>query len=382
MTPLLHALLAPSTAATERWLTHHPLSPADAHWLIAQGLAPYLYFRLRQGKLLSLLPPETNTLLQQAYYAGALREAVQHREAISSVLAALNAAGAETVLMKGTALAHTVYPNPRCRLKGDLDLWLQVEQVQEGIAALEQIGYVQRHKESRPSSFRQRYSGEQQMMSDSPGSGLIELQWPAIRNEWVRLTTTVDHAGIWQRKHALTIEGQPTHIMAAEDLLLHLCIHLAINHHFGQPWLRALLDIHLLVQESAPSWEAIIERARRWHVATVTWTVLSLAHTLLGTPIPATVLTALAPSLARQRAIRTLHLEQALLEMRPGSYSHRRFLIQTLLVEHPSDILRLYTHTLFPDSEWLQARYNTTTRAGLWKARLLHPFHVLLTAKV
>ncbi len=352
----------------------------DVRWLVSQGLASYVYLKLRDRPLGARLPQEAQAALRMAYSADALREALQHQEAAATVLSALREAGVETVLMKGMALASTVYPNARSRPKGDLDLWIQPEQRLEAIAALERAGYQRKDKETRPVAWRLLYGGEQQMVSDRPGSGLVELQWPAIRHEWLRQTARVEHEEIWRRRQPITVEGQPTHVMALEDMLIHVCVHHAINHQFGGPWLRAFLDVHLMAQK-AIDWEAVVERARHWHLATVTWTILELAVALLNTPVPADALSVLAPSPLRRRAIRWLRLEEGTLEMWPSGLQHRRLVIQLLLVDHLQGALRLLWGALFPDAEWLRTRYGTQSAGALWRARLIHPLRVLFTSK-
>ncbi|MCZ7574878.1 MAG: nucleotidyltransferase family protein [Ardenticatenaceae bacterium] len=349
-------------------------------WLAAQGLAPFAFFRLQQLDWLGRLPPAAHAALRTALGESTIGEAVQHREAVA-VLAALAAAGVETVLLKGLALAHTVYPTPRCRPKGDLDLWIPPAQRAAAVAALQTLGYRPHEKSHRPAALRQLTGGEQQMLGTHPGSGLVELQWPAIRGEWVRRTAAVDHAALWARRVPLRLDGQPTAIMAPEDFLIHLCVHLAINHQFSAPWLRGLLDVHLLVQGHAPAWAPLVTRARAWRLATVVWTVLDLARRLLGTAVPGQVLTVLSPSPARRWALGRLTLDRALLEMWPGGYRHRRFLIQTLLVDRPQDAARLVWRALFPEAAWLQARYGASSVGALWRARLEHPWRLLITAR-
>jgi len=156
---------------------------------------------------------------------------------------------------------------------------------------------------------------------------------------------------------------------------------MAINHQFTMPWLRGLLDIHLLVQRPL-DWAAIVERAKAWRIATLTWTVLDLAVQLVDAPVPPAALSQLAPSRTRQRLIRGLGLDKRLLNLEKGGYSYRRFLIQTIMIDRPQDMGRLYLRALFPESEWLQARYAVSTPAAIWRKRLTHPFHVLITAQV
>ncbi|MBK7202970.1 MAG: nucleotidyltransferase family protein [Anaerolineae bacterium] len=107
------------------------------------GMAPFVFYRLRQDQLQAVVSSDALTQLQQAYYLAAPRAALRTRELIT-VLQALAAHGVVPVLFKGAVLAHTVYPNYVCRPMSDLDLWLSDAEIEVAVHALAQIGYVQR----------------------------------------------------------------------------------------------------------------------------------------------------------------------------------------------------------------------------------------------
>ena len=67
--------------------------------------------------------------------------------------------------------------------------------------------------------------------------------------------------------------------------------------------------------------------------------------------------------------------------MRPGAYSYRRFVIQTLLTDRPRDAWRLVWRALFPEAEWLRARYGVETSAAVWRERMIHPLRLLTSAR-
>ncbi|MCZ7574882.1 MAG: hypothetical protein M5U01_40545 [Ardenticatenaceae bacterium] len=115
--------------------------------------------------------------------------------------------------------------------------------------------------------------------------------------------------------------------------------------------------------------------------STVVWVVLDLARRRLGTAVPDEVLTALVPSPGWRWAIGRLALDRALLALWPGGYRHRRFLIQTLLVDRPQDAARLLGRALFPEAAWLQGRYGAGSAGALWRARVEHPWRLLTTAR-
>jgi hypothetical protein len=376
----LRALGALDAAALGAWAVEARPDAGWATWLRGQSLAPFVFYRLRETGDLARLPADVQRGLQNAYYAAAGVNAVQRRET-EAVLRALDDAGIETVLMKGTPLAYTVYAEPACRLKSDLDIWLPPAQLPAAIEALRPLGYAPYDKSNRPAAFISLTGGEQQLFGQDPGTGLVELQWPALRGEWVRRTAAVDHAAIWARRVVVSMEGRSAWAMAPEDLLIHLCLHLAINHGFGEPALRNLLDVHRVAARLAPDWVAVAERAKAWRLATMLWTTLSLAGQLWGTPVPASVLAALQPGLARRRAIAALRLADTVLAMRSGSYTYRRFVIQMLLTDRPRDAWRLVWRALYPEAEWLRARYGVETPGAVWRERMLHPLRLLTSAR-
>ena len=377
---LARVLAAEQPEPLAAWLENHTVHQEDLVWLHRQGLVILGFYRMQQAGLLDKLPVDVAALWQDIYQQTTVTTASMDWE-IEHVIAALTQATVEFIWMKGAALAYTVYPNPVCRGRGDLDLWIQVEQLSVATDVLQNLGYHLSSKEDRPDALALLVGGEQKMVSHGSGLDLIELQWPAIRGEWVRCTTAVDHAGIWQRRSPMAPEGQNFCVMAPEDALIHLCLHQAINHQFGTPWLRNLLDVHLLVATSPLDWTQVAARATSWRLATVVWTVLNLAQRLLDTAAPATFLESLAPPRWRRWLIDRLRLDEAVVAMRPGGYGYRRFLIQLVLIDRGRDAVGLLWRGLFPEKAWLQARHGVAPGGSLWRLRLLHVWRLATSAR-
>jgi hypothetical protein len=284
--------------------------------------------------------------------------------------------------MKGGALAYAVYPNPATRGRGDLDLWIQPGQAALATSVLNALGYAGHNKEDRPEALVTLVGGELQMVKRNSPVGLIELQWPVLRGEWVRHTTAGDQAAIWQRRSAVAVGDHTFAAMALEDMLIHLCLHQAIQHQFSAPWLRNLLDVHLLVGSPALDWSQVIARAAAWRLATVVWTVLDAAQHLMDTKTPNEALLALAPARWRRWLISRLQLEKALLTMHPGGYGYRRFAIQLALVDRTRDGFWLLWRGLSPEAAWLRARYGVLPPGtSLWRLRLRHLWSLATSAR-
>jgi hypothetical protein len=352
------------------------LTIADTVWLSKQGMAPYVRHRLRHAGLLAHLSPDVATRLTLGYSLSAVHEAVQHEGVVANFLGTLAEAGVETVVLKGMAFAHTIYPAPHLRPKSDIDLWVARADIPLALERLQAQGFRLADTISLE-SVKQWEEGEIALTYGENHAYRVELQFPPMRGLWARSCSTIDPTTLWERATPITIEGQPARCLSSADALIHVAFHQAINHQFTYPcWLRSLLDVHLLVTEGAPEWNILLESAKTWQLQTVTWTVLSLAHTLLGTPVPDEVLAMLAPHPARQALIRHFDLERTVLEAHPADYRLRRYGVQLALTDNPLDSARLMGRAIFPESKWLRARYPDQQKNAL----PLHHWRRLVTS--
>ncbi len=98
----------------------------------AEGVAPLIHYTFQGAGYPAGIPDETRQSLALAYYSTAAHNALLFRE-LERILAAL-AAGAEipVIVLKGAALAQTVYPDPALRPMGDLDLLVHALTIENG----------------------------------------------------------------------------------------------------------------------------------------------------------------------------------------------------------------------------------------------------------
>lgn len=339
------------------WIQQNP-DAQWAEWLRGQGLAPFAWRQLRASGYALSLPAECAVPLRSAYYAAA-GDAELHRFELTAALGRLREYGVTPILFKGAALAHTVYPDPACRPMGDLDLWVTAEAMPAARAALASLGYAEHGKASRPLELQAQTYGEVQLIGRATGQGLVELHWGAFAGEWLRRTAAVDHREIFCRARSARIAGCEAWVMAPEDALIQLAVHLAVNHQMAYPGLRGLLDVALLGRAEKVDWFALAARAREWRVATATWLVLTFTESLLGLPGSELAVAMLAPAAGKQAAIRRFVTEETVLAGKDITGGPRRFAYQLAIVDRPRDAARLVGRTLWPERGWLQARYGS-----------------------
>jgi hypothetical protein len=105
-------------------------------------------------------------------------------------------------------------------------------------------------------------------------------------------------------------------------------------------------------------------------VATPLWLVLNLAVDLVGLEEAQEAVRQLQPSALRQRMIRRFVSAESLVEMRDLSASNWRYVFLLLLVDRGRDAVKLVFRALWPEREWLIARYGRY----MFTTRLRHLF--------
>ncbi len=328
-------------------------------WLQQQHLAPLAWVRCRQSPLLS---PETLDALHHTYLT-AVADAELHGDELTGALQALAAQDIIPVVFKGAALAYTVYPDAACRPMGDLDLWIAGDDMPRAQAALEAIGYRLASNPDRPFALMKQFKGEIGLYHARADLGLIELHWSIFLGEWLRLAANVDEEAIRSRLRSATLLDQRVQLLAPEDALLQLVVHVAINHQFSLAVLRSFIDMALVARAQPLNWQAVADRARAWRLATVTWLTLTLAADLAGLEETRPILLPLAPSRLRQRLLGRFVCVEPIVAQEDLRLSRWRFVMLLLLIDRVRDAFKLIARALWPERDWLQARYGRVSHS-------------------
>ncbi len=347
------------------------LNRAEQH-----NLVPLLHHRL-QRIASAYLPPDVKDHLQKAYYLALLRGALL-LENLQQIVGALRGQGVETIVLKGGALAGSVYRNPALRSMCDLDLLIRREDIDPARLALGRLGYSPpKAIPSALTDFWWKYGGGMEFApwpSSDHRIGL-DVHWHLLTIEWYRCACAIDVATLWNAARPLDLDGTSAWQLSAEDTLINLCLHPAIQHGFTFT-LIPLVDIDWFVGSHELQWERVIERAQAFRVKTPTYWGLSLAQQILGTAVPSDVLPSLQPPRYRLALTRRL-LPRPILTSWGNTRVLRNRLLRFSLIDRPSDMLRTVWRAFFPQQEWLAARYALKDRASVHLYRLLHPLKVM-----
>jgi len=255
----------------------------------AEALSPLLY-RILQGR--GFVPAAIAGRLQAAYHQNARRNMLIFHE-LGNVLRSLTAQGIPVMLLKGAALAETVYGNIALRPMGDLDLLLHREHVPRALKALEAAGYVATQPEAR-AGLALEYENELALVRPGPTGIPVELHWNLLDSTHHQDRLPTDW--LWQTARPVDVESVQTWILGPTVQLLHLCAHLALHHQGeGLLWRHDIAEVIQFYRDDV-DWEELLARASAFDLVLPLQAVLPQIAEGWGAPVP-------LPTLERLRAL-------------------------------------------------------------------------------
>jgi hypothetical protein len=236
-------------------------------------------------------------------------EALLRAHVLAQVAAALHAASLVALLVKGAALAITVYPSPASRPMQDLDLLVRRASRDRVLAALAAAGGVVHADPERPLS--RDFLGETAVILHAGATPFLVEIHTSLDNVVPR---PIDDAGLFAR--AQPAPGLPGLLVPdAEDHALLIALH-AAGHELHHPI--ALLDLELLLRRGLDL-ATLVRRAEAWRLTTVMYAVMSALHALGAASVTAAHVAAFDPGPLRRALVERVHRPAAALDPpRPG----------------------------------------------------------------
>ncbi len=215
---------------------------------------------------------------------------LEHR--LHEALEILEDGGFETMILKGAALAYTVYGSFAERPMGDLDLLiLDPGRAKEARELLKPSGWDW----SGDTTVEARYEAHHHLppLGDRAGTGLrLELHTALFPHGQSFHGFAKDFVA---RRTSIPVGDRRLLIPDHPDQLLHICLHFAWSHVMQVGAWRTMRDVDNIVRHATIEWPAFAERARGYRAETCCYWTLRLARAITGAPIPSTVLDDMQP---------------------------------------------------------------------------------------
>ena len=330
-----------------------------------EDLRGLLFCRVAGLDAASDWPREIRDALAHSARVGTAREMVV-REEIAAVLGDLAACGAPAIVLKGAALAYSVYDNPIARPRLDTDLLIDAAHQAGARRALENRGY------GAPPFCDQLFSQFQMEKIDAFGvRHVIDVHWKISTQAVFADVLTPEEV----RSRAVRIPalGAAAAGPSVVDGLLLACVH-PVMHHQNAERILWIYDTHLLASSLAhDDFHAFNRLAQQKKIAAVCRRQLRRAQSLFDTRVPADVLEDLSaardePSAAYLASDRTWRHELVSSIRGLPRAGDRLTLLREVLLPSPDYMLGAYGLRGKPLGPWLlPALYVHRNVRGAWK---------------
>lgn len=254
-----------------------------------QGLALLLYDRLHDLAGNGLLPQAVLERLHEVYLQATARNMMMLFHA-GILLKALKARDLDVIVLKGLYLAEAVYPSIGLCTFSDLDLLVRQADLGTALGVLQELGYqlTTWYDAQAPNTEIKHIPPLKKQ--DAP---IMELHWRILEED---APFAIDMDGIWQRAVPASIADSDVLALEVEDLILHLCIHLAYQHRLGGG-VKYLYDIVEVLRrfEGQIDWQQLAATAKEWRAERVIWLTLRLVQEITAADVPPEVLQLLQP---------------------------------------------------------------------------------------
>lgn len=294
-------------------------------------------------------------------------EELLRRAETRAVLTALADAGVRPLLIKGTALAYSLYDAPSSRPRADTDLLIDEADIDAARAVLTALEY------QAPDYCADLFSQFEMEKRDAHGvTHVFDVHWKISTQPVFQDVLT--YRDVISRAEPLPALGPHAAIAGPVDALLLACVH-PVMHHRNEERALWVYDIHLLAQRLSPDQlHAFAALACAKKVAAVCAHELRRAQTLFKTTLPPAVLAQLAraghsePSAAYLASERRWHHELVSSVRGLPSLGARMRLLREVLLPAPDYMLGIYGLRGKPLAPWLlPALYLHRSLRGVWK---------------
>ncbi len=321
-------------------LTPQTLEQAEAH-----GLSPLLY-ELTTEQQLAI--GEDGMRVLRGLALRHKRHARTRADVLAKILRALAGEGIETLVLKGAALAHTVYATPELRPMGDIDLLTRKRDLEQAREILLGIGFS---ATTLSSDFLFRHHHLPALVLQAEGElVIVELHHDALSGD-VSESITLDN--LRENPRTFSMGAVTAHTLGHVDFLHHLC-----RHGFGPGEYVRLIHVADVLRYANKYADRIDWQRIREELPFIVNTIRCLGY-VTALPQPLQDIVSAPPE------IRIPGVGQAIKPL-------------SRVLAPPRQFKAVFRELFIPSAWWMHVYYNIAPENSLLRCRLLdHPAQVL-----
>jgi hypothetical protein len=228
-----------------------------------------------------LIPDQQKSILKQFYFRTAQRN-LRMKVGLKKILRTLETEGIQVILMKGVALAYSLWPNMALRQMHDIDLMVRREDVIAADRSLRALGF-QSDLWEHPMEWYLQHEKNLPYYWQRDEDILVELHFSCFFPNYVfrfQIET------FWKESRPVAFDEVPARVFCPEHLLVHLCLHVSCDHFLGDN-MRSLMDIALLTCQDRHtlSWDKFVQFTAENRLERLVYFPLFVARKYIGARI-------------------------------------------------------------------------------------------------
>lgn len=324
------------------------------------GVAPLLWYTLNDMGWPDAIPSQVRNALHMAFYQTTAQNTLLYQE-LERILDALQ--DIPVVVLKGAALANTLYPHIGTRPMADIDLLVSQQDFYSALQKLYALHYTPMIPHITVDTKRIYYR-DIMLRGRGDSAPIIEIHSSLIGGTADKRTPSMDwffhHTQCWTLVEIgnQTDRKQPSNNTCALQLvpiahLLYIAAHMVLQHSpFKQARLLWVYDTHIILTHYAHSidYDKLLYQARQFQWDGALCTALRSTHKMLGTSLPNEVSSILFETSVMQDVPLTEHVAMPLQkhtnvfwhEISHLNWIGKLFLIRAHLFPNPSYVKWYY----------------------------------------
>ena len=335
---------------------------------VLQGIIPLLYWNLSRIDAGKNVPVKIMDDLQKMYYGNLTRNMLLYHE-LSNILKAFKAEGIDVIVLKGAFLAEVIYKNIGLRPMKDIDLLIREEDLPVTIKEMARLKchfaniFPTKLHEQLYVQLQPTLSEELQYINQN-NNVIIEVHWdiqPPTSPFKIEIKT------FWKNAKPIKIAGIETLMLAPEDLIKHLCLHLNKHNHLKEYPAKPLRDYCDIAEvtkhyRETINWSYLLQSSKNHGIEEPIYQILSVADKYFDAFVPTEIsseLETVKASADFEDILRMRREDDPEGEDKPKEFS---YLINLKKIDGFWNKARILLGDVFPCKEFMVQRYQTRNK--------------------
>ena len=276
----------------------------DLNWSVLlekarqEGVSAVLFHNITKHHLENLVPQESYKDLSNQYYTNLKRNMLIIGE-LREVLATLQEAAIPCIVLKGIALAESVYPNIAMRGMSDVDLMVRKEDLFRVDDRLSSLGYLSRDSSVAKAILNPAgYLASLEYRKNDPSPLNLHLHWHPVNTSVpaIMFVEQIDLSRLWENATMTSVADSHALMLRPEHMIIYLCEHaLRIGHSFDRLILVCDIFFSIKASENSLNWDFIVAESRRFNLSRFVYHSLSIVEHYTALDIPDSCIAKLKP---------------------------------------------------------------------------------------